>query len=139
MRENNLSCAQLRPRLQSEPHPELSPQEESHLADCDACMDLLLAQSLDEKPPVAIPSGFPARVAANLPALPSPKTGRQPRYGRRIGFVLLTGLVAATSFLALVDPHWFVANSLLWLAIETLAAFEVGALAIWLMRRDGGL
>ena len=136
MRENSISCHQMRQLLQGTP-ANLTLAAQEHLADCDGCMDLLLTGTLEAKPKIAVPDGFAARVAASLPARAVAQSHRRPQYGRRAAVASLGLLVLGTGSIAILEPGWLAANTPIWLLIETLTLAEAGAIAYWLGREKG--
>jgi hypothetical protein len=126
MRNDGMNCEALQTVLRQ--GRELTRAESAHLDECDACMDAWLTAALDEKPEVAIPTDFAARVAARLPAQPAQRaTTRRPQH---------LGLTAAVAVIAVLLAVWFSGpapmNSWVGLLFVMLVASEVAGLALWL-------
>jgi len=107
----------------------LAKHERAHVDDCQACMDAWLTTLLEEKPQVAIPEDFAARVAAMAPARQRKKREAAP--GRKPW-----GLAAAIAIVSVLLAVWFSgpapANSSIGVVFVMLVASEITALALWL-------
>ena len=68
MPRDSLACEEIRPRLTAFVEGGGSPEVEAHVADCEACQELLVEAALRQPPSVTIPRGFAFRVVENAPA-----------------------------------------------------------------------
>jgi hypothetical protein len=91
---------------------------------------ILLA--LQSAPRMDIPSGFAARVAGQLPALPVAVS--RGRYGNRTALACLPALIA----LMLLCAPMAKGASLFWISLEWIFCLQLGVLAVWLAARKAG-
>lgn len=127
MSRDTVNCEALQ-RALFEQQRELTADEAAHLLACEECMDVLLTVSLEQKPEIAIPADFAARVAASLP--PKPVKAHAPRHA---------GLIAAMVFVFVLLVVCFAngkpADGWIQLVFMALVATEIAGLALWLGRR----
>jgi predicted anti-sigma-YlaC factor YlaD len=62
---------------------------EAHLAECETCLDAFIEETLNTPPPVVVPEGFAATVAAPLTSTPEMSP-------RRFAILSVSGLVGVT-------------------------------------------
>ncbi len=127
MSRDTVNCEALQ-RALFEQQRELTADEAAHLSACEECMDVLLTVSLEEKPEIAVPADFAARVAAGLP--PKPVKSHAPRHA---------GLIAAMVFVFVLLVVCFAnakpTDGWIQLVFVVLVATEIAGLALWLGRR----
>lgn len=87
---------------------------------------------LESAPLVRIPSGFAARVAGNVPALPV--AAPLGRYGDRAAVACLMALIA----LMLACAPMMKGASVFWTSLEWIFCVQFGLLAVWLVARNTG-
>jgi hypothetical protein len=96
----------------------------------NASLESRIIQALENAPRPAIPAGFAARVARQLP--PRAAVVLTPgRYGYRAAVACLVLLFA----LMLAFAHRATGESLYWLSIESVFCAQFALLAIWLVVR----
>jgi hypothetical protein len=90
-----------------------------------------IVRALEEKPVVAVPGDFAARVRAALPPQPKVKAGRFAgrSLGRMAGGIAAVGLVAA---LCLLAPHARPSFESLAFDMEMLVLVELALVGAWL-------
>lgn len=89
-----------------------------------------ILRALEAAPREEIPAGFAARVAGQLPPLPSVVL-TPARYGRRVAvacLAVLMGLMLACADRAMGNPS-------VWSAMETIFCTQFALLAVWLAAR----
>ena len=133
MRDGDVNCGAI--QLAARQGRELKAYEAAHLEECDACMDAWLTTVLDEKPEVAIPQDFAARIAAQLPArLPQRAVSRRPPHLGLAGAMAVVTVLLVACF-AGPDP----AHSWIGVVFVMLVATEIAGLALWLGPKRSGL
>ncbi|MBV8113711.1 MAG: hypothetical protein JO300_03150 [Silvibacterium sp.] len=132
MRDDSVNCEALQRALRE--GREVTREQSAHVDGCDACMDVWLTTTLENKPEVAIPADFPARVAAKLPDRPNHRAAvRRPRY-----WGLATAFVIVTVVLVVCFSNLTPLNSWIEVLFITLVTIEVAGLALWLGPRWSG-
>jgi hypothetical protein len=139
MRNDSMICEALQRTLRESRR--LTGEQVTHIDECDACMDAWLTAALDQKPEVAIPEDFAARVSAGLPARrPQRAIKRRPRWGLAAAMAVVTLLLVVcfaepTPASSLADAP---AHSWIGLVFLFLVTAEITALALWLGPRRMG-
>lgn len=126
---------------------ELTAAEREHAETCAVCSEALLEAeieaALEEKPEVAVPVEFAARVATR--ALEEKSVRRWVRRGwrmrgsrRHLGLDVAVGLLLALlAVVTMGDPRWLVATGTARVDLLVVLAGEVAGLALWLgLRRE---
>jgi hypothetical protein len=133
MSSSAMNCESLQ-RAMIEERRELTMDEAAHLAACDECMEVMLTVSLEEKPIVAVPADFAARVVAGLPARQTKRAAI--RTPRPWGF--MTAMAIATVLLVVCFAGSPPVNTWVGLVFVLLVASEIAGLALWLGPRWTG-
>ena len=94
-------------------------------------LDARIILALETAPEISVPSDFAARVAGQLPPLPT-VTITPRRYGRNVAMVCM-GLLLA---LILIFAHRATGTSLLWSSIEWIFCVQFALVAVWLAVRQ---
>jgi hypothetical protein len=96
-------------------------------------LDARITLALETAPEPQVPADFAARLAAQLPAIPSVAVTPR-RYGRRAAIGCVVFLLALLLLFAL---HPAVASPL-WNAVESIFCLQLALIAVWLAVRDVG-
>lgn len=126
---------------------ELTVAERAHAATCAVCADAVMETEIEaalaEKPEVAVPAEFAARVA--MRAGQEKHVGRRVRRGlrkrwgdRHVGLDVAVGLLLVLlAAVTMSDPHWLTARGTAGMTLMLVLAGEVAGLALWLgLRRE---
>ncbi len=97
----------------------------------DDALEQSIALVLEQAPPVAIPAGFAAKVAAHAAAQPQRKPARQARYGRTVVVIAASLLLVALFALA---PFAASSPTSAGFMAEMVVLAQLGGLAYWLGR-----
>jgi hypothetical protein len=98
-----------------------------------SALDKRIALALESPPRFEIPVGFAARVAKQLPPLPTVVL-TPARYGYRAAI----GCVLALLALMLVFAHRATGSAVLWISMEWTFYVQFALLTIWLVARRAG-
>jgi hypothetical protein len=132
MHDDSVNCEALQRGIRE--RRELKANEVVHLDHCDACMDAWLTVALDEKPEVAIPADFAARIAAVAPARQEkPVRAQRPRH---LGLITAVAIVTVLLVVCFAGSH--PANSWIGLTFMLVVVSEIAGLALWLGPRWSG-
>jgi hypothetical protein len=100
--------------------------QSERMSDVDS-MDARLTRALERKPAVAVPAGFAARVAGQMPVR-NAVTVPPARYGRAAMWI---GMAVLVVVLVVVTMH-FHGRTMFGLALEWILCAELAGLAAWL-------
>jgi hypothetical protein len=126
-----MTCEEARRIIESPRKGNRSPELSTHLATCDTCLQLLLAEALATPATTVVPPDFPDRVVFRLPQKESPR--RLPRWPVVSAAGLCVLVLAAGLWLLL--PHAAPPESDFWpawyWALFLVAAAESAVLIAW--------
>lgn len=96
-----------------------------------ASLDARIIVALETAPRFAIPVGFAARVAGQVP--PLPQVTLTPR---RYGYVAAVACLVVLFGLMIAFAHRAGGTSVYWVSIESVFCAQFALLAVWLVARD---
>ena len=130
MRDGDMNCEAI--QLAARQGRELTAYEAAHLDECDACLDVWLTAALDEKPEVAIPEDFAARVGLLASARPEkPAKAKTSRHWGVMSAVAVVTVMLVVCFEG-PAPANSTANSWIGPVFLFLVTAEIAGLALWL-------
>ena len=102
----------------------------------DKMLEAEITRALEQKPVVAVPVDFAARVRMALPAEPKVRAGRFA--GRSVGQVTaVMGAIGLMAGLCLLAPHARPSFASLAFDLEMALLVELGGVVVWLGRAKG--
>jgi hypothetical protein len=136
MRDDSVNCNVLQQMLRE--RRELTKTQAAHLRECEGCMDAWLTAALDQKPEVAIPSDFAARVAAIAPARQENREAA--KASRHWGVISAMAVVTVLLVICFESPGPANSTPSSWIGplFLFLVTAEIAGLALWLGPRWTG-